>query len=153
MIKGFIGNVVNVEEHPVSESEIGYSFKGDNKKRTLVLIDVEGDVMSEDNAIFLSKILGAIDHSIDDICLLNLAINPNHQFRYLSLKLEFDHLISFGPTVEDISLSIIANKYSCIQFDEKKLLFCNALDILAKDDVQKKELWSALMEMFNIKKT
>jgi hypothetical protein len=131
---------------PVTEvDEVSLNLKGSNNKGVAIIVNYSDQeyIDSADEA-FLLKILSAVKFTAEDVAIINLAktIGLTHQnFEILdsSTCLIFD---------EKSALTQSLNPYEITSHEGINLLWSQPLNIIAKDNVQKKLLWEALQKLF-----
>ncbi|UII30511.1 hypothetical protein LVD17_19655 [Fulvivirga ulvae] len=123
-------------------------FKGDNKKRILVIVDQpEEEFINAADESFLSKIIGAIKLDISDIAIVNF---PNNNGLNKETLLDFNasKYLVFGVSDSKLFKDNLP-PYQAIDIENgKQVLSCSSLTAIASDPTQKKLLWTALQKMF-----
>ncbi len=116
------------------------AFKGGNKKGVLILVeDTEAEFLNENDFNYLSKIIGAVGLSIDDVALVNAvhvkAIDG----------LSYSSALVFTP---NHSFSVSA-KYTIQQEGKSSILLADPLAQIAQSVDLRKQLWGQLQAMFS----
>jgi hypothetical protein len=106
--------------------------------RTLVVVEKEWHTYSEAEQLLLSKILGSVKLTLASVQLVTRATFTTDSVAPLNPK----QIIAFGATSGSLK------KYESTQLDGVSVVLADGLDQL--DDARKKNLWTALKQMFTI---
>lgn len=104
---------------------------------TLILVNQPWETISDPDKTLLSKILGSVKVSVDQVTILQVdktSLAALHQYNPL-------RVIAFGSAVSDSEAL-----YHCQKYGNTTLITSDSLSAL--DDVKKKNLWAALKQMF-----
>lgn len=133
------------DKMPLVESNI--DFFGKNNKQLCILVDYDNDewIMPKDKMV-LQKILVAVDHSFDDVSLINVNRIPDHNLENITNAIPCKRVICFGINENlagDYEKDKVIDTVGC------KLLFCSdSLTTIAMSKQKKTVLWNNLKEMF-----
>ena len=148
--------LMNSVEKVVENSEIKKSleFLGEHKKHvTIIIQDPNAVHISDDKLDFLTNLLTACKLSLADVAIINLA-NKNIQYRLIKDSLQTEYLILMGIDIKQFQLPIIFPKNKIQQFDNCNMLIAEDIGLLmgvsSNVKTEKKALWSALKQMFNL---
>jgi len=122
--------------------------RGDFSQQVLVLH--EESELTEDALELLSKILGAVNHSMSDIGLLSseeLEGRSLEDFKEIGAH----KIIRFGRIKHPIN-AIPAPEYQVHSDEETEFLFADALTVIKDDNSLKRKLWGALQVLFHVTK-
>lgn len=106
--------------------------------RTLVILDREWNSYSDADQLLLSKILGSVKLTLAGVQIVTRTGFTSETLAPFNPK----QIIAFGAT------SGALPKYQSTQLDGVNVVLADALDQL--DDARKKNLWTALKQMFTI---
>jgi len=130
------------------ESDIpGTNLTGDNEKKLLLVLR-EGD-LSEENKVFLTKVLSAVSYDLDrDASIL---VAPKDQAIAVNKMMQsgsYNNCIIFGIDPKEIGFSIEAVSYNPFTIADKKYLIGHSLEKIKTSTQLKKPLWKALQAIF-----
>ncbi len=117
------------------------TYKGANKQEVLVLYAGPAR-LTDDQELFLSKVLSAVGLSFDDIALMYLPENTSSWENVPSKK-----ILLFGC---DSLLPSDTDTYIPHDFAGKVILHADALNLIMSDKQNKARLWSGLKQMFGL---
>lgn len=118
-----------------------------NAKNTLIIVKDA----NPNNLEFLSKILTAIKYDIaSDILLLEVSENQGVNFSELkkSIPSNIENIVLFGIKPEQLHLQFRLPNYYKLTINKLHFLGAEDLTMIAKNNAKKKELWTALQNMF-----
>ncbi len=124
------------------ESVNEYIFTEDIYKleaRPVVVINKPWKEVATEESGLLSKILGALRHSLDSV---NIVYQPQLDVAQLNTKPE--HVICFGSGAKGVAL------YEPIEANHVTIVVSESLADLIKNDVARKQLWLALKKQFKV---
>lgn len=135
----------------VIASEIELVFKGENRKRVVIVVDQPGiDFISPGQEALLKNILTAINLNSNDIALVNLQKCLAPPTEYQLNKVGCDRLIGFGVGLNAIEGAPGRELNAVISLKNTQYLFTHSLDELNEDRLKKMSLWKNLKTMFNL---
>lgn len=124
-------------------------FYGEKDKNVLVLIDQQTtDLLKTQEYDLLLKIMSAINVTLNQFTLVNMADNAALDFPKLSGEFNFKQLIVFGIHPSVISLGDSAVNYFPVKNGAHTFLFSDSLSELLGDVGKKKLLWASLKNLF-----
>ena len=135
--------IFNIE----NTDNIEIPYKGKNNKQLFINIVEKSDVTID--LAFLTKILGAVAHDIDQDCLL-LDTQISVQLRDVLSQHEIKKAIFFGQRPSNIGLHIEGALYKTIEISGCKLFFAHPLSMIEANGEYKKLLWSEMKNLFEI---
>ncbi|MGV3559097.1 hypothetical protein [Larkinella arboricola] len=115
------------------------------KPKVLLLIDEE---LMPGELIFLENILKAINLSLDDVDMLNLAGSGLVDFHAVLENKTLHHFISFGVPFKTIHLNIQMDRYQPIRIFGITFLLADPLSAIEADQKLKRKLWAVLKQVF-----
>ncbi|WP_026464549.1 hypothetical protein [Adhaeribacter aquaticus] len=126
-----------------------YQVVGENKKGLIIVVSLsEQDFRSLPNNVFLSKVLGAIQHGPGDVGFVNISRGQRLSIYDLSKENNVKHLIAFGPGLLDLSADSKVNLYKPAAIGQYPLLVAEPLENIENDITKKKLLWNGLQTIF-----
>jgi hypothetical protein len=135
-------------DHHSSSSTPGLRFYGENKAQICCVLNYEGMFNKSADFELIQKILQALKLTLLETAIINLNENPGLSWQQIHLSLSPKVVILFGvePSILAILGRIAVNEPSLIH--GVKFLWTAALSTIASDQAVKRELWSALKELF-----
>lgn len=132
-------------ESPQKEIEVEpISFKGGNKKGIAILVNYPtDDFINANDESFLLKVLTAVQLTIEDVSIINYALNSHIQAEALS-NLNINTCLSFGVNLNNNS----KEQYQPHTIYGITILNCSSLAEIQKMVEEKKLLWSNLQKLF-----
>ena len=123
------------------------SAKGNNKKKVLVLTESHLDGPQHS---LLKKILSAVDHDLDEDCLLK-TLEPGYQYplRDHLESGEVQKVLAFGISPESLGTQLSPSLYRLIQIEETRLVFASPLARIAENKEEKQALWAQMKHLFS----
>jgi DNA polymerase III psi subunit len=124
------------------ESITEYIFTEDVYKlepKPVVVINKPWKEVSAEECGLLSKILGALRHSLDSV---NIVYQSKLDVTQLSAKPE--NVICFGSGAKGLAL------YEPIEANQVSIVISESLTDLLKSDTSRKQLWQALKKQFKV---
>ncbi|MBX2841336.1 MAG: hypothetical protein KTR26_06165 [Flammeovirgaceae bacterium] len=143
-----------IAEEPTSGYEANTNqqsirFYGEKDKNVLVLVDLQNtDLLKTPEYDLLLKIMGAINLTLNQFTLVNVADNATIDFPILTDEFNFQQLIVFGITPSSLSLGDSAVNYFPVKNEAHTFIFSDSLSELIKDIGKKKLLWASLKNLF-----
>ena len=110
--------------------------------KVLVIIPGPWEALSEADQLLLSKILGSVKQTLASVQVLTLSEVETEDLLFYRPS----RIIAFGSSIKISGKSI--QPYKSFVHDQVIVLQADSLDQL--DDVQKKNLWIGLKEMFQV---
>ncbi len=121
-------------------------YKGENRKGILILVENnEGEYLSSEDEIFLSKILHAVGIQLDDIALVNVnTIEGISQF----LEIKHTTVIAFTTKYAEINEAISNELYQIKTQEKVQILLAHPLHEISQEKEKKIKLWKQLQDLF-----
>ncbi len=127
----------------------GILYTGRNKKNILIVIYMPGgSVLKDYDLVFLESILAACKLNIDDVAIHQLAFSENITYKRLIQHFKSKIVLLFNVDPRMFGLPISFPFYQVQNFDSVTYLYAPGLEVLQKDKIQKKELWTSLRQIF-----
>lgn len=136
---------------PKVEPVIPASFvvKGENKKGVIILATLPPAAFENLPELeFLQKILAAIGLQKDDVAYANNVSGAFAQFEELSTQVQVKYVISFASRINTDIPHEKFTLYNPVVVGNVPIVFSQSLEVLDKDQEQKKQLWAALKQVF-----
>lgn len=127
-----------------------WTFLGKNEKSILIIINEKNNIFLPDEDLnFLMDILLACNLSMADIALVNYFKKPDMAYDSLMNKFAPGKIIFFGVAPATLGFPLQFPNYQLQKYNQQTYLSGPALNILAKDIGQKKQLWNCLKILFS----
>ena len=139
----FAYKIFNIEEI----ENLNLPYKGKNNKQLFINIVEKSNVVID--LSFLTKILNAVQHDIEEDCLL-LDTQISVQLRDVLSQNTIRRAIFFGQRPSNIGLHIEGSLYKTIEISGCKLFFAHPLSMIEANGEYKKLLWSEMKNLFEI---
>ncbi len=124
---------------------------GGNARRVLVVVQREKEAFLPDGELkFLTSVLKACGLSVADIALVNLASVENKAYGPLTEHFGSRQVLLFDVTPGQMGMPINFPPFQVQTFKEIKWVHAPALHLVEADVAQKKSLWAALKNLFQI---
>lgn len=134
-----------IDNQPAKKS---ISFKGKNKKGMLWIVHEPGQVfLSDDDFEFLSQIITACKMNMDDIALVNNAVE---KIPIIEIINELKPKIIILCGIEYQQLPFKLDEYIITPNNNCDYFLCDELSDLRNDKVKKSKLWLALKAMLQL---
>ena len=104
--------------------------------------------LSPSDAIFLEKVLKAVNLNLDGVDILNFEGAQLIDFKPLLRAKKIHHFISFGVPFLKVNLDIMMNRYDIKVLSGINFLFTDPLAVIQEDDQLKRALWGCLKTIF-----
>jgi len=143
---------VLIERHAIPMPvEQKISYLGNNEKNILIVVNNENAVYLTDNElVFLTKVLGACDLSIADVAIINWKNLSQKDHIVLINELKSRYILLFDLDSIEFGLPIRFPAFQIQTFDKCTYLQAPALAAIEKDVDAKKQLWASLKKLFAI---
>lgn len=136
---------------PVENEAAPLKILGKNAKNILVLVkDSTCPFLPDQELKFLTSVLSACKLSLGDIALLNAYTLNEKEIPGAINTLEARHILAFGIEPLELGLPFHFPDFQVQPFDKRSYMHAPALSHLESDKNLKKELWTALKNMFNL---
>ncbi len=124
---------------------------GGNARRVLVVVQREKEAFLPDGELkFLTNILSACGLSVADIALVNLNSVENKAYGPLTEHFGSRQVLLFDVKPGQLGMPINFPPFQVQNFKELKWLHAPALHLVEADVAQKRSLWTALKNLFQI---
>lgn len=135
------------------EENGNFNFEGQNKKRIVLLFNnpLTEKLTGTEKEIVI-RMLAGLKSSLEDIAIMNLAVNGSITFKQIKKKFQINYLTVFDIAPPAIKLNIEAPLYQTIQLENCKLLFCESLIVIDKDKSTKLKFWEQFSQFFTVDK-
>ena len=150
LYKNCLVDLYNEEKKPEQKND-NIIFLGGNNKRILLLVNNSDVPFLPDNQLnFLLGILSACKLNMADIAIVNLNKTDSTEHKVLPEFFKAEVIMLFGIGAIALSLPFKIPDFQVQLFKNKKYLFGPSVEVLEKDDNQKRKLWEALKIIFSI---
>jgi len=135
------------------EENGNFNFEGQNKKRIVLLFNnpLTEKLTGTEKEIVI-RMLAGLKSSLEDIAIMNLAVNGSITFKQIKKKFQINSLTVFDIAPPAIKLNIETPLYQTIQLENCKLLFCESLIVIDKDKSTKLKFWEQFSQFFTVDK-
>lgn len=145
--------VPNADVLPDIPAERIIKFSGTNKKNILVAVSEEiHSFLSDADLQFLSNVLSACGVSMNDTALINCFNEPLAISKNLDEQFAPQVIIFLGTAPHLLGFPVEIPQYRIGRHNGQKYLCAPQLKKIAADQSQKKLLWNALQELFDLPK-
>ena len=126
-------------------------FLGKNQKKILVIVNEENVLyLPDENLNFLIGILSACKLSLSDIALINFSKNRDMNYKTIQEKFKPVIILFFGVEPALLEFPLQFPYYQLQSYNKQTYLSAPALNLLAADIQEKKQLWGCLQKLFSI---
>jgi hypothetical protein len=116
-------------------------------KSVLILVNSISNSQTE----LLSKILGAIKLTLNDVDLIDLSKKNIQSLESLINQGHSKKIINFGVASSKINYNLTQTKYTKTSQNSLLFLLCDGIEVVEKNEKdEKKLLWNALKDLFSI---
>jgi hypothetical protein len=146
-------NLVGVSQGPTAVEKDGAtpSFLGGNERRVTVVVNsAEVAFLSPANLDFLTKMLAACALTLQDVAIVNIAVEKKFGYQHIKEVLKARNVLLFGVPTSTLKLPFAVPDYQVQSYDDCLYLTAPSLDILEDDTVQKKLLWASFKKFFGL---
>jgi DNA polymerase III psi subunit len=134
-----------VQPERSTEPTTTISHLGKNEKNVLVVVDAPGTAFLPDADLnLLVKILTACNLSLADVALVNYHTNTGINYESLMEKFEPVSIFLFGVLPADLQFPLHFPYFQLQLYNNQTYISAPALNQLAINNEQKKELWACL---------
>ena len=128
-----------------------WKYLGDNKKKTLVVVNYEGAVHIPDKQLsFLTKLLAACGLSIGDVAILNFqhynSIGFDKIINYFKPKV----VLLFDVEPGEFGMPMIFPQFQVQGYKDAVFVSSPSLEVIEPDKTLKGKLWICLKKIFNL---
>lgn len=124
---------------------IQHLFKGEANAKILVCYESAISIELED---FLAKIFKAVKVDLEkEVCQLN-ARGANLSWALIEAEYNFQKILCFGLAPSQIGLNLQLKAYQPQTWEGKECLVAHKLADIQQDPQKKRQLWTALQQMF-----
>jgi hypothetical protein len=148
-------NIPKVSKPEVKEEKVAVAetFKisvlGNNQKNILVLVNnKDTDYLNAEQSELLSKILAAVDVTMLDAGIVNMAKYKNFKWEDLKQQVNFTKMIAFEPAIASLYSPLNVGLYNIQKADNIDFFLSENLNDISRDVEKKKKLWAALKVFF-----
>ncbi len=133
------------------ENTTDIKFLGANEKNILILVYEKTQLFLGDADLsFLMNILSACSITMKDIALVNCNTADEAFYEKLIKAFAPDVVLFLGTLPQELGFPVQIPNYQVQQYNNQQYLCAPALQILAGDKEQKKQLWLSLKKIFCI---
>ncbi|WP_242928103.1 hypothetical protein [Pontibacter vulgaris] len=131
------------------EAPAAYESIGNDAKGLVVLVTLpEPAFIALPKSEFLQRILQAIGYQIADVLFVNNVSGKVVVFEELAAAYKVNYIISFASRLDTALPHDKFTLYKPVVVGEVPVVFSQSLEVLDKDQEQKKHLWNALKQVF-----
>jgi len=135
--------------HPTINSD--WKYLGENKKKTLVVVNYEDAAHIPDKQLsFLTKLLTACNLNLADVAILNF-----HNYRSTDFDSILNHfkpkvVLLFGTGPAEFGMPMIFPQFQVQGYKDAVFVSAPLLEIIEPDKTLKGKLWVCLKKIFNL---
>ncbi len=124
---------------------------GNNRKNILVAVHESAHpFLADDELNFLIAILGACNISMEDIALVNCCNNAATVYENLNEQFSPAIILFLGTEPQELGFPVQIPQYRVQNYNAQQYLCAASLQKLSSDKEAKKQLWTALKQLFSI---
>ena len=124
---------------------------GNNRKNILVAVhESSHPFLADDELNFLIAILGACNISMEDIALVNCCNNAATVYEKLNGQFSPAIILFLGTEPQDLGFPVQIPQFRVQNYNAQQYLCAPSLQKLSSDKEAKKQLWTALKQLFSI---
>lgn len=123
-----------------------FEYEGENNKHILIL---SSEKISVEEKIIFEKIISALNLSLHDVSIVNLADYPGVSFSQLKNFFACKRMIAFGLKPAKIGIKQDVPLYEAGEYQSVKIIFSDRISMMAADEAKKKQFWNTLKKMFH----
>lgn len=122
------------------------SYEGKNNYQTIIVCE---NINSNDKAL-LNKILEALGINLPEVMVLDVAQEESAGKSLLDTVAATGFIVSFGVEPARLGWQKDDTKYTAIEVEGRQFLFADTLSNIGSDTTLKKQLWTALKQMYKV---
>lgn len=123
----------------------------DQKPSCDTLAVFQGSGLGDNGMELLTKILAAAKVEVNDYLLLDKEAYPFISFYHLKQSFpKLRYILIFQVDPEKLGLQLSREAFKIFHVGEQQFVLAPSLDTLAKDEMSKRQLWTALKELYRI---
>jgi hypothetical protein len=150
LYKNCLVDLHDEEKNPIHKDD-KITFLGGNNRHILLLVNnFDVPFLPDKQLNFLLGILSACKLNMADIAIVNLNKTGNTEHKNLPEFFKANVVMLFGIEGTVLSLPFKIPDFQVQSFKDKKYLFGPSLEVIEKDNTQKRKLWEALKKIFSI---
>ena len=124
---------------------------GNNRKNILVAVNESSHpFLADDELNFLIAVLGACQISMEDIALVNCCNNTATVYETLNGQFAPAIILFLGTEPQELGFPVQIPQYRVQNYNAQQYLCAPSLQKLSSDKEAKKQLWTALKQLFSI---
>ena len=131
--------------------DTGWKFLGENKKKTLIVVNYKcADNIPDKQLSFLTKLLAACNLNLADVAILNFHNYGSSDFENIlhQFKPKVVLLFDTGPGV--FGMPMIFPQFQVQGYKDAMFVSSPSLEIIEPDKTLKGKLWVCLKKIFNL---
>lgn len=127
------------------------NFLGNNRKQIAVVAnDDRVTYLTDQELTFFTKVLGACGLGLEDVAIVNWSHLPTKDYQALLNDLQSKTVLLFNLTPIEFGLPLHFPPFQTQEFDQRIYLQAPSLASIEQDVAAKKQLWTALKQLFAI---
>ena len=137
----------------VLKEELKINFLGGNEKKIIFLInDNQNKFLADIQMKFLYDVLSACGLTMEDAAIVNFFHNSTITYRELMVQLQPKKILMFGIPAIDLDLPFTIPFFQIQNFQEQIYITSPSIEQLQMNIELRKQLWTCLQKIFNIRK-
>lgn len=130
---------------------IAWKYLGENKKKTLVVVNYEDVAHIPDKQLFfVTKLLGACNLNLADVAILNFHHYTSADFDNIINHFKPKVVLLFGTEPGDFGMPMIFPQFQVQGYKDAVSVSSPSLDLIEPDKTLKGKLWVCLKKIFNL---
>ena len=130
---------------------IGWKFLGENKKKTLIVVNYQATENIPDKQLsFLTKLLAACNLNLGDVAILNFHTYKSSDFDNIFHQFKPGVVLLFDTEPAEFGLPMIFPQFQVQRYKDVVFVSSPSLEIIEPDKTLKGKLWVCLKKIFNL---
>jgi hypothetical protein len=139
---------VAINAEPIAS---GWKFLGENKKKTLIVVNYGDAVHIPDKQLsFLTKLLGACNLSLADVAILNFHNYNAADFDQILNHFKPKVVLLFDTEPGEFGMPMLFPQFQVQGYKDAVFVSSPSLEIIEPDKTLKGKLWVCLKKIFNL---
>ena len=129
----------------------GWKFLGENKKKTIIVVNYDGEeIIPGKQLSFLTKLLAACNLNLTDVAILNFHNYRSSDFDNILGHFKPKVVILFDTDPGDFGMPMVFPQFQVQKYKDAVFVLSPSLEIIEPDKTLKGKLWVCLKKLFNL---
>jgi len=131
--------------------DIGWKFLGENKKKTIIVVNYKvADTIPDKQLSFLTKLLAACNMNLADVAILNFHNYGSSDFEKILQHFRPKVVLLFDTEPGEFGMPMIFPPFQVQGYKDAVFVSSPSLEIIEPDKTLKGKLWVCLKKIFNL---